>query len=80
MFQVKTKSPMTAAERQRRCRARGKGRHRGIRYTRAMLAEALAKQQAELAAGQQAAESQPAPTPPAASAEAAAMAAFDPVI
>ena len=80
MFIVKTKSPMTAAERQRACRARGKGRHRGIRYTRAMMAEVRARELAASAAAQQAEPSQPAPPPPAGSAEAAAVAAFDPVI
>ena len=45
---------MTAAERQRRCRENGKGRHRGKRYTRkeirAIMAAKDAEETAEIAA------------------------------
>ena len=53
--------PMTAAERQRRCRANGKGRHRGERGTRADSRAALAKLLAEAAAAEAAARGPSAP-------------------
>lgn len=36
-FHLKMGRPMTAAERQRKCRANGKGKHRGPRYSRAQM-------------------------------------------
>jgi hypothetical protein len=45
-FTVKKSAPMTAAERQQRCRANGKGRHRGRRGTRAEGKALLAALQA----------------------------------
>lgn len=54
---------MTAAERQRRCRANGKGRHRGSRLTRAQIRleqERILAAARALAAGQPAVEMQPA--------------------
>jgi hypothetical protein len=48
---------MTAAERQRRCRARGKGQHRGRYFTRAEIKEILSKQSAPAAAAPTAAGS-----------------------
>jgi hypothetical protein len=51
VFQPRGSSPpKTAAERQRDCRARGKGRHRGRRFTKAEVRAYLAPYQARLAA------------------------------
>lgn len=52
---------MTPAERQRRCRANGKGRHRGKRYTRAEIRQIM---EARAAAEQQAADPSAAPEAP----------------
>ena len=64
--------PKTAAERQRECRARGKGRHRGFRPTRAHLA-VIRRHAAEQLAALEAAQGHP-PTPQQVSA--ATLAAF----
>jgi hypothetical protein len=53
---------MTAAERQRRCRARGKGRHRGG-PTPGMVAESRMRVREVLAAAQPTAEPTGEPTP-----------------
>ncbi|MEZ0265044.1 MAG: hypothetical protein ACAI43_09975 [Phycisphaerae bacterium] len=62
-FQVRTRAPMTAAERQRRCRENGKGRHRGERGTRADSRAALARVLADAAAAEAAARAPAAPHP-----------------
>jgi hypothetical protein len=69
-FTRKSSAPMTAAERQRRCRANGKGRHRSHRPTRAQVKAYAAELLRRLEEG-----ADPATAAAAASAAAAAVAA-----
>lgn len=70
---------MTAAERQRRCRANGKGRHRGGRLTKAQRDAIREQNRLDLAAAEQAewAAAQVAP-PPTSVADASAVVASSP--